>query len=335
VGSFSNAGAFTIGIGSTFMVGGSGTTYTQTAGTTTDDGTLALSGTGSLSLNGGGLFGTGTITGAVKSNGTVTPGNSPTSTGILTETGAYTQMSGGTLNISIGGTTPGTKYDQLNPSTATLGGALNTNLISGFAPTVGQSFTIMNFASRTGTFASCDGRAGGMTCPINGAEHFNITYNATSVVLTVASGAAAVLGQPVSPHPMWLRASGTPGQLASGLLRNNIRPFHRRGVMNTTELAALGTVVHQNRLTGIAAFTTPNSYRGPAPLRFTGAASTGAVSSRINRNNGLLHNGSHNPRKLAPRITEYNVDLLPILGTSPRHALGALASHSAFGSFVQ
>jgi len=75
-----------------------------------------------------------------------------------------------------------------------LNGELNTKLIN-FTPTIGQTFTIMNYSSKTGTFTSCDGRSGGTTCPINSSEHFTITYNPTDVVLTVVKGAAPVVGQ--------------------------------------------------------------------------------------------------------------------------------------------
>jgi hypothetical protein len=333
VGNFSNAGAFTIGSGSTFTVGGTGTTFTQTAGSTLDDGTLALSGTGSLTLSGGSLLGTGRITGAVKSSATVSPGNSTTSTGILTETGAYTQNATGTLKISIGGTTAGTQYDQLKPGTATLGGALTTTLINGFTPTVGQSFTIMSFTSKTGTFASCDGRSGGTTCPINGSEHFNITYNPTSVALTVASGASIGSIQPVGMAAFALKTVSLSGQSALGLLGTNTRAYPRRGGMNVSELAALGAAIHQNRLTGIAAFNSPSAYGSDAVSRFAPAANTNAVQAGINHADGLLRNLGHSPGMVAPRIMEYHVNLLPILGASPKHALGNLAGQSGVASF--
>jgi fibronectin-binding autotransporter adhesin len=184
VGSFSNAGAFTIGTGSTFTIGGTGS-YTQTAGTTTDDGTLTLPSAGKLNLNSGSLFGLGAITGAVASSGAITPGNSATSTGILKDTGAYTQNSGGTLNIAINGTTAGTSYDQFNPSTAVLNGTLNITRPTGFVPTVGSTFKIMNFSSETGNFATVNGLA------INSSEHFTVTVQSTDVLLTVVSGAAS------------------------------------------------------------------------------------------------------------------------------------------------
>jgi hypothetical protein len=74
----------------------------------------------------------------------------------------------------------------------------------------------MNFTSETGTFATVTGLS------INSSEHFNLTYEATDVLLTVASG-------PLSP-PLWtgrqtpglragtpLAVSGqTPGLLSNG-----------------------------------------------------------------------------------------------------------------------
>ncbi len=181
IGNFANAGTFTINTGSTFSVGGSGL-FTQSGGTTTDNG--SLSAPGSVSLQGGLLFGTGSITGALTSSSaaTITPGDSSTATGILKDTGAYSQNSG-TLDISIDGKTAGTQFDQLNPTTASLNGTLNISRPTGFVPTIGSTFKIMNFTSETGTFATVNGLA------INGTEHFTITYQPTDVLLTVVSGA--------------------------------------------------------------------------------------------------------------------------------------------------
>jgi hypothetical protein len=182
-GSFTNAGLFTVVSGSTFTVGGSGTGLTQSGGTTTDDGTLSV---GSLfNVQAGSLFGKGVLSGNVQSSGVVTPGDSGTATGILTDKGIYTQTSTGTLDISIGGTTAGTKFDQLNPTNANLNGTLNISLINGFAPTVGSTFKIMNFGSASGTFATVNGLS------INSSEHFAIAYQGTDVLLTVASGPGA------------------------------------------------------------------------------------------------------------------------------------------------
>jgi hypothetical protein len=191
-GSFTNAGTLTIGTGSTFTVGGTGS-LTQTGGTTTDNGTLSV---GSLfGLNGGSVFGSGTIKGNVTNAALITPGTA-TTTAILADTGAYTQNSTGALDISIAGTTAGTKYDQLNiSSTAALNGTLNVSLLNGFIPTVGSTFDILNYTSETGTFSTINGLS------INSSEHFTLTVNSTGdAVLTVVSGPLAA-----SSHHLGLR----------------------------------------------------------------------------------------------------------------------------------
>ena len=190
VGNFTNAGTFAVNTGSIFALGASGM-FTQSAGTTTDNG--SLSAPGAVNLQGGSLFGTGSITGNVLSSGTVTPGDSSTLTGILTDTGTYTQNSKGNLDISIGGTTAGSKFDELNSTNASLNGTLNIGLVSGYVPTIGNTFKIMNFTSETGTFSTVNG------LNINSKEHFKITYQGTDVLLTVVSGALAT-GQPIHSH---------------------------------------------------------------------------------------------------------------------------------------
>jgi hypothetical protein len=179
-GNFANAGTFTINHGSTFTVGGPGM-FTQSAGTTTDDG--SLSARGAVNLQGGSLFGKGLIIGALTSSSvaTITPGDSATKTGILRDRGAYNQNSG-ILDISLNGTTAGTKYDQLNPTTANLSGTLNISRPTGFVPIIGNTFNIMNFTSETGTFATVNGLS------INSSEHFSLTYEPTDVLLTVVAG---------------------------------------------------------------------------------------------------------------------------------------------------
>jgi hypothetical protein len=54
-------------------------------------------------LRGGSLSGSGTITGSVSNNATLSPGASP---GLLAITGTYTEGSGAHLQIELGGTTP-------------------------------------------------------------------------------------------------------------------------------------------------------------------------------------------------------------------------------------
>jgi hypothetical protein len=55
-------------------------------------------------------------------------------------------------------------------------------LINNFLPAIGDTFTILTTSARTGQFATVNGLS------INGGEHFQITYSATSVTLMVVSG---------------------------------------------------------------------------------------------------------------------------------------------------
>ena len=95
---FDNEGDVTVGSGTTFSVGGD---YTQTDGTTLVQENATLDPSGSFDLDGGTLMGSGTVASDVtNSAGNVDPGGSG---GTLTITGNYTQESGGTLNVEIGG----------------------------------------------------------------------------------------------------------------------------------------------------------------------------------------------------------------------------------------
>jgi len=180
-GNFSNAGKVTVGMGSGLQMGAMPNgTYTQTAGMTTVDGVLAAS-TG-VSIQAGRVFGRGTIAGTVVSSGSVTAGDSATKAGKLSLS-TYTQNSGGSLNIQIGGLTVGTQYSQLAVANGvSLHGTLNIKLINSFVPAIGNTFTILTASAVSGTFATVNGLS------INSGEHFTIKYNPTNVTLTVVSG---------------------------------------------------------------------------------------------------------------------------------------------------
>jgi hypothetical protein len=183
---FTNSGTVVVSKGSTLTVGGTNNSYNQSGGQTTVDGTLVGKGTTGISVTGGTILGSGTLKTNLSIGG---GGTSPTinvgdsgKAGLLKITGTYAQLSTGAMNVSIGGTTVGTQYSQLQVSgTASLGGALTAALVNAFTPTVGQTFTVMTAGSITGAFANS-------TIAINGSEHFVVSYTSTSVVLTVVSG---------------------------------------------------------------------------------------------------------------------------------------------------
>jgi len=150
----------------------------------TNSSTGILKGTGLYNLNG-----------TISNTGTVAPGNSP---GALTVNPAVITGQTPTLSFEIDGGTPVTEYDQLtvnNPVNIT-GSNLVVTETNSHSPL--QTYTIMNAASISGTFAS-------VTIPINytlnytsGGTTVSVTKNSFSLPLTwgdinaVAEGSAAV-----------------------------------------------------------------------------------------------------------------------------------------------
>ena len=205
-GNFSNAGKIAISAGSTFTVGGTNN-YKQTAGSTIVSGTLAVTSPGGVDVSGGSVFGIGTITANIDlTGGLLSAGPASKKAGELTVKGTYAQSGAGAFDVDLGGTTAGTQYDVLNISgTATLGGALNVDLISGFTPVAGDTFTIMDYSSEMGTFSTTH-------LPTVTGDHWTVTYNATDVVLTLVAGPVPSAGaSPSAKAPV----NGSPATQAS------------------------------------------------------------------------------------------------------------------------
>jgi hypothetical protein len=159
--------------------------YVQAAGSTDlkeATSRLAASGGGALvRVQGGTLRGVGSVDPALNvSGGKVAPG---LSAGVLDVAGSYTQGAGGTLEVEIGGATPGTDHDQLDASdTASLGGTLDIKTPGGFTPSPGDSFTILICSAtdcRSGEFATVQG------ANLGGGLEYQVKYNARDVVLEV------------------------------------------------------------------------------------------------------------------------------------------------------
>ncbi len=124
---------------------GNGTLYLPTAfaysgGTKLYSGTLLVGNTGSLGTGGVTVYG-----------GTLRTSAGPMTIGV---TGNYAQGSAGTLQLGLGGTTAG-QWDLLNVGgTAVLGGKLQVVSYSGFTPTVGSSFQVVNATGVSGSFGT-------------------------------------------------------------------------------------------------------------------------------------------------------------------------------------
>ena len=176
-------------------------TINRTSPAHTNTGTVNIAGGQTLTISGGGTFdnavggtlqGTGTfnVSATTFSNaGDVNPGTSP---GILSITGNFPQISTGVLNMEIGGLIAGTDFDQLDINgAATLDGTLNVSLISGFSPSLGDSFQIVKYTSGSGTFSTLNLPSVGVG--LNWAVAYG-TGDVTLTVIAVVSWASAVSG---------------------------------------------------------------------------------------------------------------------------------------------
>jgi hypothetical protein len=82
----------------------------------------------------------------------LSPGNSPA---LVNISGSATLVGGTALNMELGGTMPGSQYDQLHVGGAlSIGGIFSLSLISGFMPAVGNSFDLLDWGTLSGTFSS-------------------------------------------------------------------------------------------------------------------------------------------------------------------------------------
>jgi hypothetical protein len=130
--------------------------YTQTAGTTNLTSGTTLGSTTGVNIDAGILSGIGTVSGNLTNKGSVRPGGTGTA-GTITVTGNYTQTATGSLNIELGGTGAGT-FDKLAVGgLATLAGTFNVSLINAFNPANGNTFAVMTYGSRSGTFTTLIG----------------------------------------------------------------------------------------------------------------------------------------------------------------------------------
>ncbi|MEO8350299.1 MAG: carboxypeptidase regulatory-like domain-containing protein [Chthoniobacteraceae bacterium] len=126
----------------TIFLDGAAAALSQLAGLTTNAGSLSL-------LRGADL----TTSGSLTNTGNLTLG--PDS--VLTVTGDFSQP-GGRLELQIADTSASGQFGRVAiGGVATLGGTLAVNAVNAFAPGAGDSYTLLTFASRAGTFAAFEG----------------------------------------------------------------------------------------------------------------------------------------------------------------------------------
>ena len=180
-----NNGSFTISNGRQHTVATFTNNGMLTVGTTSGD--LAKLSANVQVNNGGVLRGTGTVEGSVTvaSGGTLAPGASP---GILTVIGPVTLTAGANFVVDLSGAIAGSGYSQValnSGGSANLNNATLTTTLN-YAPSIGDTFTIITGGTVTGTFAGLPQGATVNLGTFMGTPYTaTIAYNATSVVLTV------------------------------------------------------------------------------------------------------------------------------------------------------
>jgi hypothetical protein len=100
--------------------------------------------------------------------------------GVLTVVHNYTQAEFATLMIQIAGTSPGdfAVLDVLG--NASLNGFVDPVLLNGFVPTIGDSFTFLNYGSLTDEFSHIRHQIFD-----NGMLQWSVIYDANDAILTV------------------------------------------------------------------------------------------------------------------------------------------------------
>ena len=103
--------------------------------------------------------------------------------GTLNFDNGFTQTAAGTLQMEVGGLTPGSVFGRLVVNgQATLAGALNVTLINSFTPQFGDAFSVLTYNSRSGNFASINlpalPNALALTAQYNSANLTLLTVNA-------------------------------------------------------------------------------------------------------------------------------------------------------------
>src|ERR1700676_168283 len=231
--------------------------YTQNAGATElfNNGS-SITTTLPFSVLGGLLEGTGTITGNVNiAGGIISPGFSP---GTISVVGIYSQTALGTYNAEIGGLTAGTQYDQITgPTTgsAQLNGTLNVTLINAFVPVAGNTFTVLTCS---GTALCVTGKFSALNLPTlpNGLG-WSITYNLSSVVLTVVGSPSADLAVVKTANVSTVAAGGP--TFSYLITVNNNGPSVATGVplpdTLPAEVTSSSVVANQGTCTGTTTVT--------------------------------------------------------------------------------
>ena len=249
---------------------GTATTFDVNGGIAQVDGTLNVS-NGVTAASAGILSGTGTISGNVTMNGT-TQGGDLSNPGTLAISGSgagnFAMGASGILSVPIGGTTAGSQFSQLNATgTANLSGTLNADLINEFVPVAGNQFTILTAGAVAGQFTTTNFPA------LAGPVSWKITYNPTSVVLSVVSNAATLVSIAVTPANPSVAAGNSQQFIATGTFSDS----SKQDLTNTAAWASSDVTIATVSAMGLASTTKA----GSATISATQSGVTGQTTLNV------------------------------------------------------
>ncbi len=179
------------------------------SGSSTNNGSISIANTRTATFAGN-VTGAGnyTGTGSAVFSANFSPGNGP---GNISFGGKVTLASTATLNIELGGTTAGSQFDAIHVAgQLNLGGALNVSLINfgTYIPAAGDSFHILYWGSRVGTFASQ------VLAPLPGGLTWDTTqlYSAGTLAIGGVAGDYNLNGVVDAPdYDLWRHSLGQTG----------------------------------------------------------------------------------------------------------------------------
>jgi autotransporter-associated beta strand protein len=120
--------------------------------------------------------------GSISNSGTLTVG--PTNT--VAVGGTFIQASTGTLDVQLGGAPSTTNFGLVNISgAATLAGTLKADIVNGYSPGTTDTFTPIEYASESGSFAR-------QALPVGSGYQFNSAVSFTNVTISAAPTATPI-----------------------------------------------------------------------------------------------------------------------------------------------
>jgi T5SS/PEP-CTERM-associated repeat protein len=180
----------------------------------------------------------------VAPGGKILPGNSP---GLLTIDGNYTQEAGSTFYAELGGSDPGTGYDQVQVSgTATLAGDLQVRLTNGFTPAVGQTFRILTAGSINGAFTTILAPSQAGISVTSDATGLTVTVTSVTTGAPAISSATTAVARPGLPFSYQIAASNDPTSFGATDLPAGLTVDNNTGLISGTPTTTGAFVVPIN-----------------------------------------------------------------------------------------